>query len=234
MKIVHDLINFIIKILLQIVCRIDAEELKKVPEKGPLILAANHVNFLEIPLVYIWLQPRPVDALVKIESMNRPFISFLMKLWGGIPVRRGEFDRQALMNCIDSLNDGNILAVAVEGTRSGDGRLLKGYPGVIPIALKSDAPILPVVFYGHENFWKNITHLKRTRFKIAVGEPFKIKDNGLSMSRDIRQDITDQIMYRLAVLLPEEFRGVYADTGKMDDKYFTFSTAVEIPNPNKP
>ncbi len=158
MKIIRDLVNFVIKVLISIACRIDANELNKVAAAGPLILATNHINFLEIPLVYLWMQPRPLYALIKIETTRHPFFGFLADSWGGIPVRRGEFDRSALMTCIKLMEDGNILAISLEGTRSGDGKLLKGYPGVIPIALKTEAPIQPVAFYGHENFWNNIVH----------------------------------------------------------------------------
>ena len=227
MKIIHGLVNFVIKVLISIACRIDARELKKVAAAGPLILATNHINFLEIPLVYLWMQPRPLYALIKIETTRHPFFSFLADSWGGIPVRRGEFDRIALMNCIKLLEDGNILAISLEGTRSGDGKLLIGYPGVIPIALKSGAPIQPVVFYGHEKFWKNILHLRRTDFKIMVGEPFTIKNPGTGISREVRQEIVDQIMFRLAILLPEQYRGVYSDLSQMIDNYFDFTPSNE-------
>ena len=222
MKIIRGLVNFVIKVLISIACRIDANELNKVANAGPLILATNHINFLEIPLVYLWMQPRPLYALIKIETIHHPFFGFLADSWGGIPVRRGEFDRSALVTCIKLLEDGNILAISLEGTRSGDGKLLKGYPGVIPIALKSAAPIQPVVFYGHENFWKNVVRLKRTDFKIVVGEPFMIKDHGLGMSREVRQEIVDQIMFRLAMIMPEKYRGVYSDLDMIKNDYFDF------------
>ncbi len=222
MKIIRGLVNFVIKVLISIACRIDASELNKIAAAGPLILATNHVNFLEIPLIYIWMQPRPLNALIKIETTRHPFFGFLADSWGGIPVRRGEFDRSALMTCIKSLEDGNILAISLEGTRSGDGKLLQGYPGVIPIALKTAAPIQPVAFYGHENFWKNILSLKRTDFKIVVGEPFLLKNPGLGMSRDVRQEIVDQIMLRLAILMPEKYRGFYSDLSQMKNDYYDF------------
>jgi len=220
MKILRDLVNFVIKVLISIACRIDANELNKVAAAGPLILATNHINFLEIPLIYLWMQPRPLYALIKIETTRHPFFGFLADSWGGIPVRRGEFDRSALMACIKIMEDGNILAISLEGTRSGDGKLLKGYPGVIPIALKTGAPIQPVAFYGHENFWNNIISLKRTDFKVVVGEPFMIKDRGLGMSREVRQEIVDQIMLRLASLMPEKYRGVYSDLSQLKNDYF--------------
>ena len=219
---IHDLVNLIIKALIQFACRVEADELRKVPHSGPLILATNHINFLEVPLVYIWLQPRPVEALIKIETMKNPFFGLLMKLWGGIPVKRGQYDRTALIQTIDSLKRGNILAIAPEGTRSKSGTLLQGQPGIIPVAQKSGAPILPLVFYGHEDFWENLKKFRKTDFKIVVGEPFQIKDPGSTFSREMRKEIADQIMFQLAVLLPEKYRGVYSDLDRVNTEYFTF------------
>ena len=201
---------------------VDDAELVKIPMKGPLIIAVNHVNFLDAPIFMTHLQPRNVTALVKEETWKNPFMGALFNLWGGIPIKRGEVDRNAYNLARTSLNEGKILAIAPEGTRSKNGRLQIGHPGITMIAVKTNTPILPVAFYGGELIWDNIHRLVRTPFHIRVGKIFTI-DPELSLNdRDLRQKATDQIMYQVADLLPEKYRGVYSDFSKVDTSFFHF------------
>jgi 1-acyl-sn-glycerol-3-phosphate acyltransferase len=117
------------------------------------------------------------------------------------------------------LRAGRILAIAPEGTRSGDGRLQKGRTGVAMLALASGAPVLPVAYHGGERFQHNILRLKRTDFHIVVGEPFHIQRPEGGISRLVREQITSEIMYRLAALLPVQYRGYYADRGPSPEQY---------------
>jgi 1-acyl-sn-glycerol-3-phosphate acyltransferase len=93
------------------------------------------------------------------------------------------------------------------------GRLQRAKAGVVPLALRSRAPLLPLVYYGHEGFADNVRHLRRTDFHIVVGEPFRLETHGKRVTREVRQAMADEIMRTLARLLPPPNRGVYADTG---------------------
>jgi 1-acyl-sn-glycerol-3-phosphate acyltransferase len=110
---------------------------------------------------------------------------------------------------LEVLNDGNILAVAPEGTRSWNGRLLRAQPGITLIALHSGAPILPLAHWGGENFSDNLKKFKRTDFHIRVGQLFYLDTRGEKMNRETRQTIADEIMYQIAVLMPLEYQGAY-------------------------
>jgi 1-acyl-sn-glycerol-3-phosphate acyltransferase len=216
------MVNFTIKGITRAACMVDDAELVKIPMAGPLILAVNHVNFLDAPIFMTHLQPRNVTALVKEETWKNPFMGALFNLWGGIPIKRGEVDRNAYNLARTSLNEGKILAIAPEGTRSKNGRLQIGHPGITMIAVKTNTPILPVAFYGGELIWDNIHRLVRTPFHIRVGKIFTL-DPELSLNdRDLRQKATDQIMYQVADLLPEKYRGVYSDFTKVDTSFFHF------------
>ncbi len=222
MTIAFRMVNFTIKGITRAACLVDDAELVKIPMAGPLILAVNHVNFLDAPIFMTHLQPRNVTALVKEETWKNPFMGALFNLWGGIPIKRGEVDRNAYNLARTSLNEGKILAIAPEGTRSKNGRLQIGHPGIAMIAVKTNTPILPVAFYGGELIWDNIHRLVRTPFHIRVGKIFTI-DPELSLNdRDLRQKATDQIMYQVADLLPEKYRGVYSDFSKVDTSFFHF------------
>ena len=228
MSLAHWAVTSIIKRLTRILCRVDDRQLARVPERGPLILATNHVNFLEAPVMYTHLHPRPMTGFAKAETWESPVLGMLADLWGAIPLQRGEADMSALRAALKALEDGQILGVAPEGTRSGDGRLQRGHPGVVLLALRSNAPLLPVVYYGGELFWSNLRRLRRTDFHVAVGRPFYLSPNGTKITREVRQQMTDEIMYQMAALLPPAYRGVYSDLASATTTFLRFSDGEHI------
>lgn len=228
MNLTHQIVNTTLKGITRIICRVDDRQLARVPPQGPLILVANHVNFLEIPIVYTHLMPRPVTGFAKAETWDNPALKPLFDLWKAIPIRRGEADREAMRLAIQFLQRGGILAIAPEGTRSGTGILQRGHPGVVMLALLSGAPMLPLVYYGGERFRHNIKRLQRTDFSISIGRPFILKSEGNKIGRVERQLMTDEIMYQLAALLPPEYRGYYSNLEAASQKYIKF-----LPEPDK-
>lgn len=222
MRLAFWLVTTTIKSLTQILCRIDAGALERVPKKGPLILVANHVNFLEAPVMYTQLLPRPVTGFVKAQTYDNPFLGALFTLWGGIPLQRDEVDRSALREGLRALERGWILAIAPEGTRSGSGRLAQGHPGVVTMAVQSGAPLLPVAYYGGERIHQNYRRLRRTDFHVRVGRVFQVDTQGKRLTREQRLAITDEIMYQLAGLLPAEYRGVYTNLDVATTEHLRF------------
>ena len=216
------MVNSTIKGITSVICNIDAQQLERVPSKGPLIIVANHINFLEVPVLVTRLQDRPITGFVKKETYDNPVMAFLFNVWDGIPIRRGEPDLTAIRRGVDALEDGKILAISPEGTRSNHGRLQKGHPGVVMMASLSGAPLLPIVYYGGEKYRQKWPRLRRTDFYIRVGQPFDIRTEGVRLNSQIRQKIADEIMYQLAVLLPPDYRGEYADLSKATQKYIQF------------
>jgi 1-acyl-sn-glycerol-3-phosphate acyltransferase len=199
------------KSLTNVLCRVHHEGLDRVPMHGPLILVANHVNFLEIPVLYTHLMPRKVTSLAKSETWRNPILAPIFDAGGAIPLRRGEADVAAIKRALGVLADGEILALAPEGTRSNDGRLRRGHPGIGLLALRSQAPLLPIAYYGGEKYRQNWWRLRRTDFYIRVGRPFAVDVGGARVRGAMRQQIVDEIMCEIARLLPLEYRGVYSD-----------------------
>jgi len=189
-------------------CRVDDHELSRVPARGPLLLVCNHVNFLEVPLVMSHLQPRPVTGFAKAETWDSPVMGLLFNIWGAIPLRRGAADVLAVRRVLEALEAGMIVAVAPEGTRSGDGCLRRAKPGIGLLAAHSTAPILPIAYYGHERVWSNLSRLRRTDFHIRVGPLMRVRTNG-RWTAEQRQALADEVMYQIAALLPEKYRGAY-------------------------
>src|SRR4030042_2164670 len=163
------LLNFVMRFILFVTCDVNKKALKAVPCQGPMILIGNHINFLDVFVALTFTYPRKIFFLVKKETFETPFLRFLFNTWGSIPVDRGTADFQALNKAIDVINQGHFFAIAPEGTRTKDGRLIKAHSGVVVIALKSKATIMPIVQYGGEKFYKNITNMRRTKITIQVG-----------------------------------------------------------------
>ena len=221
---IYKIVAFIVKVSTQILCRIDAPDLHKMPARGPLIAISNHTGQLEVAVYFGQLQPRLITGWAKMEAWDNAFLNWLFNLWGLIPVRRGEGDTSALRKAIKALEDGLVFGIAPEGTRNITGKLKRAHPGAVMLAVHSGAPILPIAHWGGENFLKNLPRFKRTDFHIRVGEPFRLKLNGVKMTREIRQQIVDEMMYHVADLLPQEYRGAYE---KVPESMGTFTETIK-------
>jgi len=156
------------------------------------------------------LQPRLMTGFAKSETWDNPVMALLFDLWDAIPIKRGMADVDALKRGLDALAQGKIVVISPEGTRSWDGVLKEAYAGVVFMALRSGAPLLPLAFYGGENLKDNMRRLRRTDFYISVGRPFHLDPKGAKVDKQVRKQMLDEVMYQLADLLPERYRGIYA------------------------
>jgi 1-acyl-sn-glycerol-3-phosphate acyltransferase len=227
MTLTYRVVTATIKGLARLLCRIDDAQMARVPDRGPLIMVANHINFLEVPILYTHMHPRLMTGFAKAEAWKNPFFRFMGNLWGAIPLHRGETDMVAFRKALAALEEGYILPLAPEGTRSGDGRLQRGRSGVVLLALRSGLPILPMVYYGGEKFWHNIVRLRRTDFYIVVGQSFHLDPGKEKVTGQVRQQMTDEIMYQMAALLPPAYRGVYSDLAAATETYLRFPPGAE-------
>ncbi|MBK9927093.1 MAG: 1-acyl-sn-glycerol-3-phosphate acyltransferase [Anaerolineales bacterium] len=212
--------SILVKFGTEILCRIDKGNIDDVPAKGPLIVIANHTGQLEVAVFFGQLVPRPITGWAKMEAWDNAFLNWLFTLWGLIPVRRGEGDIAALKKALKALDDGFIFGIAPEGTRNKTGRLKQAQPGAVMLAVQAGAPILPIAHWGGEDFLKNLPRFKRTNFHIRVGKQFKLKLDGVKMSREVRKQIVDEMMARLAELMPQEYRGEY-ESAAFGEKVYT-------------
>jgi 1-acyl-sn-glycerol-3-phosphate acyltransferase len=214
------------RLLVDIPCQIDEAELAHFPAKGPLLAAGNHISSLEVPIMLSHMFPKPITGMAKFEAWSNPFYWMLYKVYRAVPVRRGEADLAAMDLCMQRLKEGYILAVAPEGTRSYDGQMRQGHPGVALLAVRSGAPIQPFAHFGGEDLWKNLRRFKRTPFHIRVGNPFHIDLHGERMNKIVSQRITDEIMYQVAAMLPPSYRGYYGQLEKATEDFLCFAPGV--------
>ncbi len=204
----YQLAKLVFRIILLIWTRKQVVGLKNVPRQGPVILASNHVSMLDPPLVAV-LVPRRVVYMGKIELWKTPIIGPLYSLVGFIPVRRFEADLAALRRAEKALRQNHVLGMFPEGTRSGKPGLGKGLPGTAIIAIRTGAPIVPVGVSGTAGAGVPHSLFRRTRVRVAFGKPFELSKGRLNT--ELVEEGTERIMKEIALLLPEEYRGAYAE-----------------------
>jgi len=204
-----DLLDAVAWVVTRVLFRVHAQDLDKLPMEGPFILICNHVSSFEVPPLRTLVYPRRIRALAKAEAWDQKLMGWLLDQWESIPIKRGESDMAALRASLRVLKDGGILAIMPEGTRSGDGKLGRGNPGITVIALKSGAPIVPMAFWGVEKAKENVKSFRRTDFHFRVGDSFHLESPEGKPSREDRQRMADDVMRHIADLLPEDYQGVY-------------------------
>ena len=189
------------------------EGMENVPAQGPAILMINHIAFVD-PIVVLHLLPRNIVPLAKVEVYEYPLVGIFPRLWGVIPVRREEVDRRAIQGALDVLRAGEIILVAPEATRSP--QLQQGKEGVAYLGVRSGAPVIPVAIEGSEGF-PTLPFLKRWRgpgVQVRFGQPFRFRVDDERQARRQLHQMTEEAMYWLAAMLPEQRRGVYADLSR--------------------
>lgn len=186
------------------------------PRQGPALVIINHLGDADAVLLGA-CTPYPIDALGKIELYEHPAVGRIFRAYGVIWIHRGRPDRKALHAALEGLAEGRVIAIAPEGRESVTGALEDANDGAAFLALKSGAPIVPIVMTGTENerIYGNMKKLRRTPVTFTVGKPFILKE---STNRRTRlQEATRQIMETLAGMLPESYRGTYRlDTEHID------------------
>ncbi len=190
-----------------------------VPAKGPYLVVFNHVSIYDPPLM-ISFWPTKLEILGATEIWQRPGQSVLARLWGAIPVRRGELDRVAMLRMVSALKDGRPLLVSPEGTRSHTPGMQQAKSGVIYLIEKTGVEIVPVGVVGTtDDFVKRAFTGKHPKLEMNIGPPFRLPE-ALNIPgeapRDTRQRKVDYLMTKIAEQLPETYRGWYASLNAAD------------------
>ncbi|MEW6232102.1 MAG: lysophospholipid acyltransferase family protein [Chloroflexota bacterium] len=204
----YTLANAALRVLLPLLARWEIVGLENVPRQGPLIVIANHLSFLDPPVLGAALPVRIV-FMSKVEAAQAPFLGLVVKWYGAFPVRRGEVDRQALRLSFQALRAGQALGILPEGTRSRVGRMQRARPGVALIALRAGAPILPVAITGTETAIPQWRRLRRPHIRLVVGKSFCLEPGPQRMTKERLVELSDEAARHIAELLPPEYQGYY-------------------------
>jgi len=202
--------------------RVEIEGQENIPS-GPFVLMANHVNWLDPVVAGLAIYPRDAMFMIKIENAEHRYLRYFFYAYDAVPIDRGEADATAIRRAVEVLVvDRDILYVAPEGTRSGDGRLLEAKNGMAFVALRAGVPILPVGITGVMAFGDNLRRRRRTPVRAKVGYPFRLRSGSRRARKETLTAMTREAMYQLAVLLPPEQRGAYADVARATEEHLEF------------
>lgn len=204
------LIRSIVRIFLNVLSTIEVIGLENIPQKGGAIIAGNHLGRMDAALGFIVIEREDASSLVAEKYRKWIFYRLLIDGVGGIWINQDSADFQALRVASDFLQSGGVLGIAPEGTRSRTGALIRAKTGVAYLAEKAQVPIVPVAITGTENFFQDLVRLHRPHLVIRFGEPFRLpRMDSSNRSESLRRN-TDEIMCRIAAMLPEKYWGVYA------------------------
>jgi 1-acyl-sn-glycerol-3-phosphate acyltransferase len=166
---------------------------ERVPETGGLVYAANHMHWLDIPIVGA-MSPRNVSFVAKSEVLGFPGLGRFVGWHGTIAVRRGASDRDAVRLMRETARDGGVVGLFVEGTRLKLGRPGKAQPGAAMVAVQEAVPVVPIAIYGTQ-FWKLSDFAPCS---LAFGEP--VRFDGLPKGGRGYKEATAEIERRINVL----------------------------------
>jgi len=219
---VYALARWLVATVFRLVWRPVVAGVDKVPRTGPVIIASNHLSFVD-SVVIPMLVPRRVRFLAKAEYFEGTgFSGWLSRFFFGsvadaVPIRRtGHRDALTSLEAgLGVLRSGTAFGLYPEGTRSRDGRLYRGRTGVGWLALESGAPVVPVTLVGTDRMQPIGNRVPRlARVRVVFGDPVdpaawiaRVAAGGAAGKA--RREITDLVMERIAASSPQELAGVY-------------------------
>jgi 1-acyl-sn-glycerol-3-phosphate acyltransferase len=210
-KSTHKIFRFFIRLILGLIARVEIIGFDNLPAGG-FVIAANHIGRLDAALAY-YILDRPDIIMVVAEKYEKYAIfRWLVRLTNGMFVDRYNADIHAIRETLRRLQQGQVFTITPEGTRSKSGNLIEAKPGGIYLAWKAGVPVLPVALTGTEDVvvMERLKHFKRLNIKVVAGQPFTLPQEVKGKDRDaVMLEYTDDVMCRIAALLPPERRGVY-------------------------
>jgi 1-acyl-sn-glycerol-3-phosphate acyltransferase len=196
----YNFVRAIVSLPTLLIWRVRAVGVKNVPKDGPLILAPNHFSQMDHFFVGLYLR-RKIRFMAKSQMFGPPVLTYIYKVGGVIPIRRGHHDERAFETAFIVLDQGGMLLIYAEGGRSRSGKMGEPKPGVGRLALESGAPVVPVAIHGSAKVrrWKRLRFPKVT---VSYGEPISFAREE-SPSRERQDEVAHEIFDRV--------RGIYGE-----------------------
>ena len=213
------ILRSLIRILLKLIARFEIRGKENVPLSGGMVIASNHIGILDIIMVYFAIDRTDLFIPVAEKWEKISWIKWLGKQLNFLFVDRYNPDLKALRKMIALMEEGKCLVIAPEGTRSRVGALIEGKPGVAYLAARSGFPVIPVAITGTEDevVFANVKRFRKSHVTLTGGKQFNIPPLPKTNRDTALQGSTDEIMCQIAALLPEKYRGVYAEHPRLKE-----------------
>lgn len=212
------LLRKLIKLVLGFIAKVEIEGLEHVPASGGYILAANHLGRSDSALLYYFIDRKDLIMPVAEKYKDHWLFGPLVRSLGGFFINRFDADLQAIREVLKRLAAGGVFVIAPEGTRSKTEQLQQGHSGIAYFANKSKLPVLPIAITGTEDrlMVANLKKFKRSLIKVRAGEPFYLTDFKATDTQAL-ENATTEVMCRIAAMLPESYRGYYAEHARVKE-----------------
>lgn len=212
--------RWLVRFLTRLVAHIEVHDLENCPSSGAYIIVSNHLGRLDAPLIYCLNDRTDVTMMVAEKYKKNILFRWLVRYLNAMWVDRFNADLVAMREALKRIRAGGVLVMAPEGTRSPTRALIEARPGGSYLAAKAGVPLLPVALTGTEDavVFPNWRRLRRAQVVIYVGKPFTLPPLRPNEDRDAAlAGYTDEIMCRIAALLPQPYRGVYAEHPRLKE-----------------
>lgn len=208
----------IVRFIMNIIADVEIHGTEKLPQ-GNVIIAANHLGRLDTATLLYILDREDLIMPVAEKYKNHPLYGAIGRAANAIWLNRFEADYSALREILARMEKGGMLVIAPEGTRSKTEALQEAKLGVAFLASKSGYPVLPVAVTGTEDrsIVENLKHFRRSKIVVRAGDAFKIEISKGKGREQAMREATDEIMCQIGALLPEKYRGVYADQPRLKE-----------------
>jgi 1-acyl-sn-glycerol-3-phosphate acyltransferase len=208
----------IVRFVMRIVTDIEVHGVDNLPA-GNLIGAANHLGRLDTAAMLCVIDREDLIMPVAEKYRHHPLFGAIGRAANAIWLNRFEADFSALREILIRMEQGGLLVIAPEGTRSKTEAMQEAKPGVAFLAGKSGFPVIPVAVTGTEDraVLENLKRFRRSKIVVRVGKPFKIEIPKGKGREQAMREATDEIMCRIGAMLPEKYRGFYADHPRLKE-----------------
>jgi len=212
-------IRGLIRFLINLIARVEVSGYENLPKDTSFVIATNHLGFLDVPIAFYALDRWDMFVVIGEKWRDVGLFRWVGKHFNFIFIDRFNPDIKALRTIISLMEKNNILVIAPEGTRSRTGALIEAKPGVSYLATKLKRPIVPVAITGteDENLLGNLKKLRRSHITVGAGPTFTLPPLPRENRDETLKQYTDEIMCHIAALLPEKYRGVYADHPRLKE-----------------
>jgi len=213
------IIRGLIRFLFNLIARVEVRGYENLPKDSSFVIATNHLGFVDVPIAFYALDRWDMFVLIAEKWGKIDLVRWVGKYFNFIFIDRFNPDIKALRKVISLMESNNILVIAPEGTRSRTGALIEAKPGVSYLATKLNRPIVPVAITGTEdkNLFGNLKRLRRSHITLTAGRVFSLPPLPRENRDEVLKRYTDEIMCHVAALLPETYRGVYADHPRLKE-----------------
>ena len=213
------IIRGLIRFLFNLIARVEVRGYENLPKDSSFVIATNHLGFVDVPIAFYALDRWDMFVLIAEKWGKIDLVRWVGKYFNFIFIDRFNPDIKALRRVISLMESNNILVIAPEGTRSRTGALIEAKPGVSYLATKLNRPIVPVAITGTEdkNLFGNLKRLRRSHITLTAGQVFSLPPLPRENRDEVLKRYTDEIMCHIAALLPETYRGVYADHPRLKE-----------------